>query len=165
MLYGIVVAVVLIGAFVAYQIVKPSLKRKAAVREAVARARAAASQADDVAAQLRLAEVLTSIGDAPEEALQILDRLEKAKPNLWVADLKPAKILIGEAHVAMNRLDLAIEVFQRFVAAVPEYETGGDKERKWRIETFKVDAEQRIRMLKKGDTHVQGPEQWGDREE
>lgn len=165
MLYGILVGVVLLGAFIAYQIVKPSLKRKAAVREAVAKARAAASDAGDFRAQLALAEVLTSIGDAPEEALSILERVEKAKPNYWLPDVKPARMMIGEAYVAMNRLDLAIEAFQRFVAAVPDYETGGDKEKKWRIETFKVDAEQRIRMLKKGDTHVHAPEQWGDREE
>lgn len=165
MLYGIVVGVVLLGAFIAYQIVKPSLKRKAAVREAVAKARAAASDANDFRSQLGLAEVLTSIGGAPEEALQILERVEKAKPNFWLPDVKPARMMIGEAYVAMNRLDLAIEAFQRFVAAVPEYETGGDKEKKWRIETFKVDAEQRIRMLKKGDTHVHAPEQWGDRDE
>lgn len=165
MLYGILVGVVLLGAFIAYQIVKPSLKRKAAVREAVAKARAAASDAGDFRAQLALAEVLTSIGDAPQEALSILERVEKSKPNYWLPDVKPARMMIGEAYVAMNRLDLAIEAFQRFVAAVPDYETGGDKEKKWRIETFKVDAEQRIRMLKKGDTHVHAPEQWGDREE
>lgn len=165
MLYGILAAVLVIGGFIAYQIVKPSLKRKAAIRDAVARARAAATDANDLRAQLALADVLTSIGGAPNEALVILERVEKVQPNFWQQDTKPARIMIGEAYVALNQLDAAIEAFQRFVAAVPEYETGGDKEKKWRIETFKVDAEQRIRMLKKGDTHVHAPEQWGDREE
>jgi tetratricopeptide (TPR) repeat protein len=164
-MYYAIAAIVLIAAFVAYQIAKPSIQRKAAVRDAVAKARATASNPNDFAAQLKLADVLTSIGGAPQEALAILEKVEAAKPNYWVPEHKPARILVGEAYVAMNQLDKAIEVFQRFVAAVPEYETGGDKEKKWRIETFKVDAEQRIRMLKKGDTHVHAPEQWGDREE
>ncbi len=161
----VIAAVVLVAAFIAYQIVKPSMKRKAAVRAAVAKARAAASDPKDLPSQLRLAEVLMSLGGLPEEALAILEKIERDRPNYWTPDLKPTKFLIGEAYVAMGKLDLGIEAFQRFVASIPEFDTGGDKEKKWRIETFKVDAEQRIRLLKKGDTHVHAPEQWGDRVE
>lgn len=166
MLPYIVVAVVVLAAFIAYQIVKPSLKRKAAVREAVARAQAAANaDPKSIVAKVQLARVLIEMAGQPAEALAMLEKIEREHPNWWDAKEKPTKIVIGEAYVAMGQLDKAIELFQKFVATVGDYEHGGDKDRKWRLETFKVDAEQRIRLLKKGDTHVHAPEQWGDRQE
>lgn len=159
------IAAVLVVAFLAYQIVKPSLKRKAAVRDAVARARQAAADSKNILAQVQLARVLIEMAGQPGEALAIVERIEREHPNWWDSKEKPTKIVIGEAYVAMGQLDKAIEIFQKFVATVGDYEHGGDRDRKWRLETFKVDAEQRIRLLKKGDTHVHAPEQWGDRAE
>jgi tetratricopeptide (TPR) repeat protein len=166
MWWFVIPLVALVAAYVVYLIQKPALKRKAAIRRGLEKARAGvARDPNDLPAKLELARVCIELASEPAQAIALLEPIDAAHPTLWPAGGKPAKVLLAEAYVAAGKLDVAIATFQRFVAAIPSYDTGGDKERKWRLETFKVDAEQRMRLLAKGDTHVHAPEQWGDRQE
>ncbi len=160
---GIIIGAVVVAAYVAFQINAPARRRKKAVNEAVARARTAvAANPDDAGARIRLGRVLLDLAREPNEALERLEEIDRDDPTSWHGEEKPTRMLVGEAYVALGRLERAIEVFQSFVDDVSRYDTGDDSERKWRLETHKVEAEQRIRLLKKGDTHVHQPEQWGD---
>lgn len=160
---GIIIGAAVAAAYVGFQINAPARRRKKAVGEAVARARAAVAAApNDEAARIRLARVLIDLAREPNEALELLLRIDRESPTSWHPEEKPTRMIVGEAYVALGQLDKAIETFQSFVDDVPRYETGGDSEKKWRLDTHKVEAEQRIRLLRKGDTHVHQPEQWGD---
>lgn len=158
-----VVAVVVIGAIAAMVITGPARRRRRAVDAALAKARAElAARPDDDAAKVRLARVELEIAKRPEEAAAALrDVLEKNRVH-WAPGEKPTLALLGDALADTGRLDESIATFESFVQSIREYDTGGDSERKWQLETHKVEAEQRIRLLKKGDTHVHRPEQWGD---
>lgn len=159
---GVVVAAA--GAGVAYFIAAPTIRRKKAVKEALGKARAAAARdPEDPALQLDLARVYLQLGEHADDALRIVTAIRAREPQHWSGD-KPAHMIEAEAHVALNDLPTAVKVFEAFVADVPSYDTGGDKEKKWRLDTHKVEAEQRIRLLARGDTHVHQPEQWGDAE-
>lgn len=155
------VIVLAVGGAVAYAMASPGIKRRKAVKEALDRARAEASDPADLPAQVRLARVRVQLGEDPAEALRILQAVRQKEPYHWSGE-KPARMLEAEAHVALGDLPRAIAEFEAFVADVGAYDTGGDKEQKWRLDTHKVEAEQRIRLLKRGDTHVHQPEQWGD---
>lgn len=167
MLTGIIVGSVVaatVGGGVAYFIAAPTIRRKKAVKEALANARAAAAKdPNDPALQLDLARVYLQLGENADEALQIVKGIRESEPQHWSGE-KPAHMIEAEAYVALDDLPTAVKVFEAFVADIGSYDTGGDKEKKWRLDTHKVEAEQRIRMLARGDTHVHQPEQWGDAE-
>ena len=159
-LIGLAVAVVFV---VARVISGPARARKKAVADALDRARKAAEAApDEPGAQVALARAHLDLAEQPDEAMSILRRVEESSPRWWDGDGKPARMLIAEAHVAKGDLESAIAAFQTFVDDIGRYDTGDDSEKKWKLETHKVEAEQRIRLLKRGDTHVHQPEQWGD---
>lgn len=159
----VLVVVVAIAAFVAVQVTAPARRRKAAVRVALERAAAAVAAAPgDQDARARLGRVQLELAHLPAEAHATLAALDAADPVHWVKDDKPTKVLLAQALVELGRLPEAIEVFRAFVESIGRYDTGGDAERKWQLETHKVEAEQRIRLLAKGDTHVHQPERWGD---
>lgn len=162
--FEIAIAVGAIGGVVATMIVTgPARRRKRAVEEALREVRAAvAARPDDDAERVRLGRVLLEVAKRPDEALAELRAVLDRNGRHWATNEKPTVALVGDALADAGRLDEAIETFEGFVASIKEYETGGDPERKWQLETYKVEAEQRIRLLKKGDTHVHRPEQWGD---
>lgn len=158
------VAVIVVAA-VSFAAMRPGMRRRRAVRDAVERAESAAGAAPgDAAAKVRLARIYLDVARRPGDALAVLEALNAESPRQWSPPDKPARVLLADCYVALGRLDRAIAELETFVTTVKEYPTGDDKERKWQIETYKVDAEQRIRLLKKGDTHVHQPEVWGDRE-
>lgn len=155
--------VLVLALFVAMVATGPARARKRAIREALQQARDRVAQNPrDLAAQTALARTEIELAGNGVGALEILNRVHGEAPYHWVEGDKPTRMLIGEAYVAMAQLDRAIEAFQAFVDGIGNYDTQGDAERKWKLETHKVDAEQRIRLLKRGDTHVHQPEQWGD---
>lgn len=160
---GIGIAVVVVAVLIANAVTAPGRRRRAAVRAALDQAAAAAAaRPGDLDAQVKLARVQLDLAKQPREALRILQAVVAKSAGHWAAGDKPSRFLVAHALVESGDLPQAIAKFEEFVAAVPSYEHGGDKEKKWQLETFKVEAEQRIRMLKKGDTHVHQPEQWGD---
>ncbi len=153
-------------ALVLWLVTAPARRRKLAVYMALRRASdEVARNPEDRGAKLRLARVLFDLAGKPAEALAILEALDRFDPLLWAAGERPAKFLHGEALAAAGRLEPAIEAFQAFIEALPRYDTGGDSERKWLLETHKIEAEQRIRLLKRGDTHVHRPESWRSTED
>jgi hypothetical protein len=164
-MWWIGIPVIAICALIAVQMARPGMKRRAAVRRAVDEAeRAANANASDTAAQVRLACVYLDLAEEPHKALDLLSRVVAADASHWTGDGPPTRFLLAHAHVRTGDLARGIEVYQEFIAGIDAYETGGDKERKFLLHTHKVDAEQRIRLLKKGDTHVHQPERWGDAE-
>jgi hypothetical protein len=161
----IAVAAVVVVALIALQMARPGMKRRAAVRKAVEEAqRAADANANDAGAQVRLARVYLELAEEPQKALDLLSRVVAADASHWTGDGPPTRFLLAHAHVMTGDLARGIETYQSFIAGIDTIETGGDKERKFLLHTHKVDAEQRIRLLKKGDTHVHQPERWGDAE-
>ncbi len=152
-----------LGAASAWIATGPARRRKRAVEEALGQARALVEKSpDDDGARVRLARVQLEIAKRPDDALATLGPVLERNRHHWTEGEKPTLALVGDALADQGRLDEAIETFESFVGAIGEYETGGDSERKWQLETHKVEAEQRIRLLKRGDTHVHRPEQWGD---
>lgn len=141
----------------------PARRRKKAVEEALSEARdALAKSPGDNDARARLGRVLLELAGTPADALKVLEEADRESPAHWCLDTRPTKLLIGQALVDLGRLDDAIGVFQNFVHMVGDYDDGDDSEKKFQLHTYKVESEQRINLLKKGDTHVHQPEQWGD---
>ncbi|MBI4878032.1 MAG: hypothetical protein HY812_00010 [Planctomycetes bacterium] len=150
-----------LGVLVFRLVTAPARRRNQAVAIALRQASEEVARCpEDPGAKVKLARVLLDLAGRPAEALALLEALDRADPRLWAAGERPAKFLFGEACAAAGRLEQALEAFQAFIASLPQYDTGGDSERKWLLETHKVEAEQRIRLLRRGDTHVHQPEQW-----
>jgi len=158
---------VLVGAgavaAVAMVITAPARRRKRAVDEAlrVARDRLAADPGD-ADARVSLGRVLLEIAKRPDEATVEFEAVLAANPLHWAKGEKPTRSLLADAIADTGKLTEAIAEFKAFVDAIGSFETGGDSEKKWELETHRVEAEQRIRLLERGDTHVHRPEQWGD---
>jgi len=153
---------VVIVAWIVWQARKPGARRRAAVRHAIEQAERAATDANDLDAQVRLAGVYLDLAGEPNKALDILGRVVEEQEIHWTGEGPPTRFMLAHAHVQSGDLDKAIEQFTVFVESASKYATGDDKERKFLLHTHKVDAEQRIRLLKRGDTHIHQPEKWGD---
>ncbi|MBK6942200.1 MAG: hypothetical protein IPH13_18635 [Planctomycetes bacterium] len=165
MLIPILVAgfLVVAGLAVAWQLKAPARKRAAAIAAAKAHARAAVeANPNDLDAKVKLAGTMLDLEENGRDALPLLESVLAAKPTHWTKGAPPTQFLLAHAHVLTGKLDVGITQYEKFLAQLATYDTGGDKEMKWLLETHKVDAEQRIRLLKRGDTHIHKPEQWGD---
>lgn len=154
---------VVAGLAVAWQLKAPARKRAAAIAAAKAQARAAVeANPNDLDAKVKLASTMLDLEENGRDALPLLESVLAAKPTHWTKGAPPTQFLLAHAHVLTGKLDVGIAQYEKFLAQLATYDTGGDKEMKWLLETHKVDAEQRMRLLKRGDTHIHKPEQWGD---
>ena len=160
---GVALAGGAIAIVTALVITAPARRRKRAVEEALGAARAKlAADESSPDARVELGRVLLEVAKRPEDAMAEFNAVLAADPTHWASGEKPTRALLGDALADAGRLPEAIEEFKAFLAALGDFETGGDSEKKWELDTHKVEAEQRIRLLERGDTHVHRPEQWGD---
>src|SRR5690554_2499547 len=109
------IAIAVVAAVVAVQMTRPGRRRRAAVKQALAEAEAAARANErDLGAQVKLAQVQLDLAEMPREARAILERVIAAEPRHWADGAPPTRFLLTHAHVKCGDLQNGIEHYQAF---------------------------------------------------